>query len=670
MKYSVEKIFELQDDWQQYMKESWQRGHDNLKFIEKSDQYAEAPNTSNKEQFVFNVSHKILKTAQANGKDIDLTLNIYSHGENDLEEKEAYKCLLHHIMLQGESRRQISASLDKVYSFGQSVFHVQNVREDHQSLNETLKIECIEDPTTVFFDKYALSPTFYDGNYCGRSRRIKGRFLKREYKKLANIVQDNEEYDIIDFWFKEKRPTTFIPVITGEYIRESLYKRYENKEKRYVRDKKKKEEKGYYEFIHYVRVMKNHDKPLEDMRYENLEILPMALDYGGMIWTGKKVRESFPLGWYLRDAQTLLNYAGSVIADILKSTNADRFFLTPDHVKTQEALNSAAEINEREGALLFTGDPSQIQRHTPQGLPNGLMEYFGSLPQLIENLAGSYVDGTNDQVKAMSGVALDKLFKRVDLVQNPFIVGHLATLNVVGHIVQKMIPTFYWQNRTLYIEQQDGTSKTLEINKPIKTFDTDETIDIENDVNKLNRLYGYSIKGAAAPRLQKQNLQTELQALYGLYPDAIPTTIDIYVKSLDVPCADVLARRLSVNMPRELIKYGNGEMTYGQYEQAMQQKQANQPPPPEAQYMQARAQGEVAKAQAAQSRAQTDAFKAQTERVKSMESSKNEHIKNVSNAVKIELEHEQAKAEQELQMAKAHLQQMDDIIESMGKESK
>ena len=665
MKYSTEKIFELQDDWRKYMSSSWQRGHDNLKFIEKSEQYTEQVSSSNKEQLVFNISHKILKTAQANGKDIDLTLNVFSHGDDDQEEKKAYKCLINKIMLYGESRRQISCSLDKVYSFGQSVFHIKNMREDCNTLNQTLRIECIEDPTTAFFDRYALSPTYYDGSYCGRSYCLKGSSLKKEYKKLSRLLNDKEEYEVIDFWFKEKKSTNFIPVITGEYIREEIFMRYEGKEKRYVRDQKKEIERGSYEYVRYVRVLKTYDRPLEDRRYYDLECLPMAMDYGGFVWTGKKCRESFPLGWYLRDAQTLLNYSGSVLADILKSTNADRFFLAPEHVQSQEALNSAAEINEREGALLFTGDTSKINRQVSQQLPSGLMQYFAELPRLVEGLAGSYIDGTNDQVKAMSGVALDKLFKRVDLVQNPYIVGHLNTLNVLGHIIQKMIPTFFWQNRQLFIEEEDGVSTTIEINKPIEDNEGN-VVDIENDVNKLNRLYGYSIKGAAAPRLQKQNLQTELQSLYQIYPNAVPSTIDLYVKSLDVPCADIVARRLSVNIPRELIKYGNGEMTYGQYSQIMQQQASKQPPNPEAQYLQAKAHGEMAKAQADQSRAQTEAYKAQTERVKSMESAKNEHIKNVSGAVKVELEHEQAKAEQDLQMAKAHLQQMDDIIETTG----
>ena len=667
-KYTTEKIFKLRQKWHDYSKDSWDRGDENLAFIERSEQY---DGDDSQEQFVFNLCNKILKTAQANGKDIDLTLNLYSMGYEDKEEKRTFKKLLSQLMLAGNNMSSLACSLDKVYSFGQSVFHVRNVRENNNTLNQVLKIECLRNPKTAFFDPDAPSPTFHDGEYCGRSYELTGKELGRKYKRLKDELQPDKRYEILDFWYIESKNVTYKKLITKEYKREDLIHPVRDVIDRKEADKVEK--KGPKDYLVYLRVMKDYDRPLEKQIYEQIEILPMAMDYGAYIWTGDNKVESYPLGWHLRDAQILLNYSGTLIADIMKTMKSDRFFLNPEHLKTQSARQSAAEINTREGALEFTGDLAKIRREMSQQLPEGLLGYFGELTQLIQNLAGSYVDGTNAEIKAMSGVALDKMFNRVDLVQNPIIVAHLDTINTLGYIVQCMIPTFYHQNRKIGIRNDDGTIQTIEINKPVTQPGGLKVI--ENDIRNLRHTYEYKIKGSVAQRLQKQNLQLEMQNLYQMYPQAIPNTIDLYINSLDIPNADTISRRLSVNIPRELIQYSNGDMNYEQYQQkvqvqqaqAQQQQQQAMQQSPQFQAMQAKAQSDVAKSHADISRAQSDQYRAETDRMRAQAASVNEHIKNVSGAAKVKIDAETAQRQQELEMAKAHMQQANDIIENINK---
>lgn len=667
--FTTKKVFELREKWRDYSQDSWKRGDDNLQFIERSEQYDSGDD--NQEQFVFNLCNKILKTAQANGKDIDLTLNLYSMGYEEKEEKSAFKKLLSQLMLSGNNMSSIATSLDKVYSFGQSVFHVKPMRENNETLNQVLRIECLRDPKTAFFDPDAPSPTFHDGKYCGRSYQLSGKDLAKKYKRLRDELQPDKKYEIIDFWYITTKSVNYKRLITKEYKREDLLHPVRDIVDKKERDKIDK--KSLKEYVVYLRVMKGFDRPLEKQLYEQIEVLPLVMDYGGYVWTGDNKLESYPLGWHLRDAQILLNYSGTLIADIMKSMKADRFFLSPEHLQSQEARQSAAEINTREGALLFTGELAKIRREMSQQLPEGLLSYFGELTQLIQNLAGSYVDGTNSEIKAMSGVALDKMFNRVDLVQNPIIVAHLNTLNTLGYVLQCMIPTFYYQHRKIGIKNDDGTVQNIEINKTITQPGGLKTI--ENDIRHLRYSYEYRIKGSVAKRLQKQNLQFELQNLYQLYPQAIGQTIDIYINSLDIPQADTISRRLGVNIPRDLIRYGNGDINYEQYmqlasqQQAQAQMQAQQAmqQSPQYQALQAKAQSDIARSHADMSKAQSAQYQAETDRMKAQAASLNEHIKNVSNAAKVKIDADTAHRQQELEMAKAHMQQANDIIESLSK---
>jgi hypothetical protein len=480
------------------------------------------------------------------------------------------------------------------------------------------------------------------------------------YKKLrGQFAHEDENKEIIDFWFKERKQTNYIKLTTGEYKRQDLID-----DARDAIELGTPPRKGWFTSITFVRAMKDYPEFLEKQNYKQLDEFPLVFNYGGMIWDGSKY-ETFPLGFHLRDAQILLNYCGSVVGDIMKSAKADKWFFNPEHIESAAAKATVDEINERECGLLIDGDISTIRREVSKQLPPGLMQMFQMLPGLVQNLAGSYFDSNSSEIKAMSGVALDKMFNRVDLVQNPVIVAHLQTLNKIGEILKKMIPIYYTQNRMLAIRNVDGEITKIEINKPIPQ-PNGKTV-VENPISQLRDNYDYRINASPALRLQKQNVKNELEEIYKLYPPAIPSTVDLYVKSLDIPNADVIARRLSVNIPKDLVEYGNGTINYDQYQEATQQQQAQaqqqqmeqMAEAPQTQLMQAKAHSEVSKAQ-------TDQFNAETARMKEHAASSNEHIKNVSSAVNVQMENEMKRSQQELEVYKAHMQQTDDVIEALG----
>ena len=282
----------------------------------------------------------------------------------------------------------------------------------------------------------------------------------------------------------------------------------------------------------------------------------------------------------------------------------------------------------------------------------------------MQRLSGGFFEQGASKLKAISGVALDKMFSRADLIQNSSIVAHLHTINVIGEVVKGMIPVYYTENRTIGVKTCDGTIVNVEINK--RSTQPNGMVVIENDVNDLSNRYEYNISAAPSESLENQNTENALGQIYKLYPQAIPPTIDVYVKSLNIKAADILSRRLSVGIPKELVDYGCGEISYGQYQQIIQQKQqqaqqaqmeqmANSP---DSKYIEAKIQGEQAKAQ-------TESFKAQTERFKETTADKNAHIDSVSNAVKVEMDNKNAVAHTELELLKVKMRQMDEIIKSL-----
>lgn len=660
MNYDTKTIFKLRDDWQSYMADSWERGTKNIDFIEKNDQYAIDKNSLSFEPLAFNFMYGLLKTAQAHAKDLELSLSLVALEGCNSTETRTFKKLVNQLMMNEDNLKSFRQSLDKVYDFGQAVLHIKNVRENESTLNNVLKVENIEDVTTTFFDKYSSSRNFHDGNYCGRSYKISAEKLRKLYPKLKNASLP-KICEVIDFWSKNKKQTQYVLLETGEYKREDLVDSTRDGLS-YVMPPKK----GIYTTLSYIRVIKEYDGHLEKENDIEMDFLPMIFDAGGVVWDASdKKYITYPFCWHLKDTQLMINYAGSVIADLMKSTKGDRWFFNPDHLQGNKSQANADEINVREGGMIFTGDLSTIRRETPQQLPPAMVEVFNQLQGTIRSLAGSYFENNGATIKAVSGVALDKLFKRTDLIQNPVIVAHLETVNIVGKVLQKMIPLYYREERQISTQCEDGSMEMLIINQ--KQQQENGMVLIVNNIKDLRNKYEYKILISPSRRLQNQNIQIELQSIYQIFPKAAETTIDLYVKTLDVPIADTIAKRLAVNIPQDIIKYGNGEISYEQFQQqrAQQQQQMQQVQAqamehnPQTQYLQAKAHSEVSKAS-------TDSFKAQTERERMQATAANEHIKNVSQAAKFSMENANTRHEQKMELYKTIIQHFSELMTDKG----
>jgi len=625
MKISSKEIFKKFAVWQDYMADSWERGEKMVNFVERSEQAVSSrPGT---EVLTFNVILPLLRTLQSRSKNIDLSLCLLSKCDEAQEEK-TFRQLVHNIMLNDRNREAFAANLDKVYSFGQGVMHVKTKLENEETLNEVIEIENIEDVTTTFFDKYASDPTFTTGEFCGRTFKIDAKKVRKYYRNIRNETLE-KVCEVADFWVKEKVPATYIRLATGEYKREDLIDPLKDMELQ-----NEKPIKSFRTAFHYYRVIKGSEVFLAKKKDLDYACLPLIYNPGGTIWNQEDRKyESFPFGYHLQDPQILLNYVGTTITAMLKSTHADRWIFKSEHLKSAEAQKAADEINTREGGLVFTGETQTIRRELPQQIPPELGQLFISLQQAIRGMSNNYFAENADEIKSLSGVAFDKLFARMDMSQNSVILDHIKAVNRAGEVIRQQIPLYYFQERTICVSKEDGTQQIVKINEPYPQ--PDGSVLKKNNIAQLSNKYRYTIKAAASKRLQDQNLQMELEKLYTFFPQAVGLTIDIYARSLDIPAADVLAKRLGINIPEALKKYADGDITEAQFQQFQQQQQMAQQRAmqqnPESQYMQARAHNETMKPG-------IEMYKAQTGRMKEVGMTTNKHIESISDAAKVAMD--------------------------------
>ncbi len=642
MKYTTKNIYKLYLGWSEKMNSSWDRGKESLQFVEGGYQdYSNEDRTMSREHLVFNVINKFLKTVQANGKELDLTVSLKA---NDAlledKEKKVFQTIVDHIMFENENLNAFRESLDEVYSFGQSVLQVKSVRENQKTLNKILKIETISDPTTAFFDYNAPSKTYHDGRFCGRVYKISRENLTAKYKNLNNSDLP-KNLTVIDFWYKKSKKAKYIKLTTGQYKLEKLIDPLRDM---IVKGDNKID--GTVNTICYMRVVKEIDKVLTKETLSS-SILPMVMNYGGMSWVGTGAYESFPFGYHLRDAQLLLNYAGSTAADILKTTTADKWLFQDEHLLSDDACKNANEISQREGGFNFTGDIRTIRREQSQQLPPSIVSLFEQTRAIMEDLVGSYFESSRSNIKAMSGVALNKMFDRMDLTQSNVVVAHLNSVNVIGEIVRQYIPVYYTETRKITTVNSAGKENVIEINSKVEQ--PNGMVVVKNSISDLSKNYRFKVNVAPSLKVQSQNIVAELEGLYKIDQRYAELTADLYVKHLNIPNADIISKRLASQIPEELIKYSDGEITKDEYDKIVAEKME------EAKKSDPELLTAIAKMQTEQYKAKTEQYKAETARNKEAMSATTERVKIATKVSEMEYKNENEKAYIELERAKTML---------------
>tara|TARA_R110001632_G_scaffold216892_1_gene345315 strand:+ start:1571 stop:3568 length:1998 start_codon:yes stop_codon:yes gene_type:complete len=660
---STEHIHNRALGWEKLNRQSWTRANDTISFVEEGQQWdpmvVKSRESDRKETLTFNLLHKHLRAIQAKGKNIELTLNLNATNDawrEKVEETNSFRMLLRHIMLNSEHLRAFEKSLETVYAYGQSVLFINVVRENEETLNTIPVIQSLDDPSKAFFDPKAPSPTKHDGRYCGIKIEMDKKMLVELYPSLKRANDLVDKNTIIDYWYKETRAAKFCKLVGGEYKREDLLEDDD------VKASNGDEKQGSYTVIRYIRILNDRKKPLEVAQDWPGEGLPMVYNYGLTSWTAEG-SQSFPFAWHMMDAQMLHNYIGSQLATMVKNVTSDKWLFTSSHVRTPRAQEYAKNINQLDGGMVFDDDPSgaQVRRETAAPVAPGLAQLYEVSKQEIEDVAGAFMGSQGAEVKATSGVALDKMFNRMDILQNNVIQAHIHTIDVVGSIIRKMIPRIYTENRTIVVGTPNGESAALVINQVLSTAM------VKNNIKDIDSNFHYSISAGISSDLQKQNTLSYLNQLYAAAPQSIPLTIDLYAKMLDTPYSEELGRRFAGMVDPTLQKFSQGQISQQQFQmyqqqqkqQQQQQQQQMASQNPQAQMMQAKTQESVSNAQTAQ-------YKAQTERYKEMQAASSTQAQTQLSQSEMLSKNYNDEQTRQLEEFKVHMQRADDLTKVYG----
>ncbi len=568
-KYKSSEVFGFYNDWRNHITSSDDRSLETRKFINGYQGCIESSKDSY-ESFVINLINRVNETVKANASNLELVPQIFSVNENyDQKEMTAYQGLFTHLMNDQDNKMAFAQGLSNLIDNGYTSYHVYVKHTKDIYLDKTIKVENISDNKSVFWDKDAKKSDYSDGAFCGIKRRAKISTLKKQTKaRITTADREDHKVDYIQFYFIGEVEKVFVKTKSGlyknvDYLRELDYPNLVERAKVKVPT------------VFTTCFIECQESPLYKPVDIGINCLPIIFDDSLTAFIEDKY-ESFPLCHKLIDCQRILNYQFSELAHLTKMMTSRILIGTGAHVHSGEARRNISELHTKAGFVAIdstgvdeNGDPTgPIMVLPPVEVQASLLEAIKLQKEFMFEIAASLIDINSNRTVATSGVALDKMIRRSDLIQNNIIRGHECCVNKISDLLRRIIPVAYTEYKKLYVEQYQDSYMTVEINKPSEIYPGV----IDNSTLDIMDRYRFAVRVAPSEALEKQNQMVSLSNLYQIDPEAYAKTKDIFIQSLGIQSGNEISRRLSMDLPAYIVAYGKGQISFKDAEAKMQEE--------------------------------------------------------------------------------------------------
>lgn len=537
-------------------------------------------------------------------------------------------------------------------SGGFSVLKVITDYEDDESFYQVINLKRVFDPTLCGFDPLARAPHKGDGEYCYEAFPMTQQQFEMYYpnvdinqisyqRNITNFDSLHWSYMnglkkivlVVDYYAKVKKKVKLVylaPSLDPRFKRTMTMKDYQALLDEYETNNIIakppviiKERMSYQTSVCRYRLIENQ---IIEYIETNYKYLPLVFVDGNSVIISSSSTDSSstrqicrPYLYHAKDAQRLMNFGGQTLAAELQNMVQSKYILAEQAIPEKYA---DAWTNPQQASVLIYNPyvandpqkplpPPQPVQRTP--IPPEISATFMNMPQLMQNILGSYDASLGINNNQLSGVAIVEGATQSNSAAMPYVVNFLTALNQVALIVMDLIPKYYVNARTIPVSMPDGKRFYQKINDPTDP----NSINVGELVNGLN----VKVEAGVNFEVQKSRALQSLVQLGQAFP-AINAMINQYGLEIVFDNLDIRG----VEQLKEMAKKFNQEMQM-QKQQAQQQGQVN----PlvmrnqiEQQKLQMQNEHKQADLRLDQQRIQLDALKLQDEHLKTVLEAKND----------------------------------------------
>jgi len=243
----------------------------------------------------------------------------------------------------------------------------------------------------------------------------------------------------------------------------------------------------------------------------------------------------------LMDGQRIYNYARSRQIEEGALSPRDKYWMTPEQAEGHES--SLETMNTNSEAVQFYNSVENAAPPYKGGtaMVNPSLEATAqSANQDITQAGGVFASNLGDNPRAQSGVAIDALQSRGDVVTVEYYEAMEVAIEHTCRILINAIPKVYDGTRIVRILGEDGMPENVDINRVAVNPETGRP-EVVNDISKGR--YEISCSAGKSFDSRQQESISAILEVAALDPSIIQEGADILLKNTNAPGLDVLAER-------------------------------------------------------------------------------------------------------------------------------
>lgn len=442
-----------------------------------------------------------------------------------------------------------------------------------------LRIETVLNPLNCYWDVGAKDTCKTDGNYCGIVTYITKEEFKNRYPKFEYPDEFTSADDYALSWGDEKKIAICEEYRTDQY-KEKIFVMQDGStvpEAQVLENPEMIEQVKEEKTLTKTRVLhyKFTDQHLLEKSETPFDELPI-LFVPGYIRTINKKEKIFSFVDDARDAQRLLNFIGSEIAEWLKLTKKTKFMVPAAMI--DKYINDWNNPDQASTALRY--DPHVAPGYkpetiTPPAMPADLVSQFQRAEMDIQIALGRYEANIGQASNEKSGLAIFNRALEGNANLEEFRDNRNYAIAKTGKIILNAIPKVYDTPRSVNITDNKGEDNSSQINQV--QFDP---MKMQSQMQPTFKENSYSVEISVGPSfaMQKQNTAKMTLELIRADPTgkAYGLLAEKVAENLDVNNSYQIAARLRTLVDPSILQQEEDPMAAKQAQQQAQQQQQQQ----------------------------------------------------------------------------------------------
>lgn len=442
---------------------------------------------------------------------------------------------------------------------GVGAWRVTTQYADDDSFEQDIIIKRIRNPFTVYFDPSSLEYDKRDARYCFVSETLGKDEFNERYpdasvssfesegagEGLERWYAQDDTVRIAEYWYKHQKPTEIALLSDGRVIeltesKASIVAELQAMGVEIVRTRQVMKDCVYMEIV-------SGNEILEGPYKWPGKFIPIVPVYGEEIDIEGEWKYAGLTRW-AKDAQRSYNYHRSTMIELIDLQPKTPYLLTPKMIEGQEKFWK--QVNRKNlPFLLYKPDAAapggRPLREQAAQIPAAYVQESLTASEDIKATTGIYDASLGQRSNETSGKAILARQREGDVATFAFMDNLARSIKYTGEILVDLIPKIYDTERVIRVLGKDGGEDYVTLNQTVMNPQTGQP-EIVNDITTGK--YDVTVTTGPSYTTQRVEAAEQMMNLMQVRPELAGLLADIFVKSLDMPYADEVHKRVRLMM--------------------------------------------------------------------------------------------------------------------------